>query len=780
MKKTFFLLLGLSLLSSAYAQKTSTNGIFFEISGKGLKSPSYILGSNHEVTGSFVHQIPQFDIIYNKVKQTCFETELNDDVETSDTANKKAVASVQQQQQMDANMLLLPADSTYAKIIGEKRAAEIDSIMTSHFPSFVSNMRPFYASAILKYVLQARQLGLTGLEQTPFQSIDYYVHSLSKRDNKSIQWLEPRAYQDSLVARMNRASLSDNPSLYDQMMVFYQMCKTLNMRIDASGKAKALYMRGLGMSSIEQMLKSSEEVSAVNNAIMPGKKTVSSDELMAVKERNTLWMKKIPELMKQEPTLFVVGVAHLLPYRGSKGLIADLKKKGYKVRQLDGPEVQLAIKACNKEMTKQMFVFKFANGDGDRQQLTMLNFDDDLLSTYSGVTSDNYNLARIFVGNEEFSCFLKKNRRLNATFTKNGDKYTVDYSGDSDLVQASKTMNKHRSSFSLTNYFARTDTDPAAKTTYEEKLALLDRNIVELNHEAEKVQDADIRNMLLMDNRCEFLRFRLNVMRSEMKKKNVDIATDPEYQKYLNMIDVDNPYYERFNLITDYVNGKIPQSVRDAGLSSYGVAAMRAIQDNVKDRATRLQLMGNIAQQVLTEENKDIDTFWDAFKEFGDKDVVNALQQKVLALKNTKSGMDAPICEFNDAEGNTHSSSDYKGKVLYIDFWATWCGPCKQEIPHMAKLYEHFKDNDKIAIISISIDTNVAAWKKMIANDKPAWPQFVAEGAQNVKLSSDWGITAIPRFIVLDANGKIRSANAMRPSQEGIIDYLDSIIAEQQ
>ena len=98
----------------------------------------------------------------------------------------------------------------------------------------------------------------------------------------------------------------------------------------------------------------------------------------------------------------------------------------------------------------------------------------------------------------------------------------------------------------------------------------------------------------------------------------------------------------------------------------------------------------------------------------------------------------------------------------------------------MAKLYEHYKDNPDIAIISISIDNDVNAWRKMITKDKPAWPQFIAEGAQNMKMSNDWGITAIPRFIILNADGTINSANAVRPSAEDIIQQLDAVIAGQK
>ena len=779
MKKTLFLLLGIALACSASAQKKQPNGIFFEISGNGLKQPSYILGSNHEVNGSFVHQIPQFDEIYNKVGQTCFETEMGEDADNTTATANQAVANLQQQQQQQdmAKMLILPEDSTYAKLIGADKAAEIDRIMSDLFPNYVSNMRPNYAATILQAVMQARQLSLTGVG-SPFVSIDYFLHALSVRDGKRVESLEPRSLQDSIIARMHGVGSGKSQTMRDQMMQFYLMCKTANPRIESSLYNKVLYMRGEGLHSVNNLVQSSDELREMTKTIMPDYDADAANNLMAVKERNALWMKKMPQLMKSEPTLFVVGIAHLYPYRGSKGLLADLRKMGYKIRQLEAPKAQLTVNGSDENMRKSMFVFKLTNGDGDQGNLTQLLFDHNGVATYSGVTNGSFNPAYIFIGNQEFSCFVKQDAQLVAQFAKEGDHYKVTYSGDPDIVQASNTMYQYRNSYSYPQYFARTDSDPAAKTTYAEKLAALDKAYADVNAQAAKIQDEGMRNLLQLDNRCEYLRFRLGVMRMEMKKQNIDISKDAEYQKYLDMIDVNNPYYERYNLVSNYVTGKIPQDSREKGLSYYGIEAMRAIQTYVTDRQTRLQLQSNIAQEVLTEENKDIDTFWNAFKEFGDADVVKALETKVNALKNTESGMKAPVCEFNDIDGNTHRSSDFEGKVLYIDFWATWCGPCKQEIPHMAKLYEHYKDNPKIAIISISIDTNVEAWKKMVTKDKPAWPQFIAEGAQNMKMSNDWGITAIPRFIILNADGTIRSANAVRPSASDIIQQLDEIIKE--
>ena len=779
MRKILYLLAGMLLATQVSAQKSNLNGIFFEISGNGLKSPSYILGSNHEVNGTFVHQIPQFNTIFDKVKQTCFETDLDDGTDSATAAAGDAVVSLQQQQQSDiAKHLLLPADSTYAALLGSEKAAEIDKIMSDLFPSYVPNMRPVYASSILRTVTQVHQMSLTGIG-SPFVSIDYYVHAKSQQAGKTIHSLEPRSLQDSIIARMRAANASKSATLRDQMMSFYVLCKTAALRIDNSLRNRMLYSRGQGLQIVQNTVSNSDYLRNVTKTIMNGFSNDESVNLMAVKERNALWMKKIPTLMKAEPTLFVVGIAHLYPYRDSKGLLADLRKKGYKIRQLDAPQVQLKVMACDNSMKKSTYIYKFGNNDGEKGSLSQLLYDDNDLGTYSGVTNKNFNVVYIYVDDEEFSCFLSHDKTLIARFSKDGDKYKIDFEGDADIVNASKTMYKYRKKYSYPNYFARTDEDPAAKTTYEQKLSSLDAAFAEINADAEMIKDEAIRNQMLLDNRCEYLRFRLGVMRVEMKQKGIDYSKNAEYQKYLDMIDISNPYYEqRYGLINIYVMGKIPVDAREKGLSNYGIEAMRAIQTYVKDRNIRLRLQSVVAQEVLTEENKDIDTFWNAFKEFGDADVVKALETKVNALKATEKDMKAPVGEFNDIDGNTHKSSDFEGKVLYVDFWATWCGPCKKEIPHMAKLYEHYKDNPKIAIISISIDTDVEAWKKMVTKDKPSWPQYIAEGPQHVKLSNDWGITAIPRFIILNADGTIRSANAVRPSASDIIQQLDEIIKE--
>ena len=108
--------------------------------------------------------------------------------------------------------------------------------------------------------------------------------------------------------------------------------------------------------------------------------------------------------------------------------------------------------------------------------------------------------------------------------------------------------------------------------------------------------------------------------------------------------------------------------------------------------------------------------------------------------------------------------------------WATWCGPCCAEIPYLEKLVAHFKGNDRVQFISISVDANKKAWQAKLEKDKPEWSQFILSSKDAKAFQEAWGISGIPRFIMIDKNGKIFEADAMRPSDEGIIEFIEEQI----
>lgn len=138
----------------------------------------------------------------------------------------------------------------------------------------------------------------------------------------------------------------------------------------------------------------------------------------------------------------------------------------------------------------------------------------------------------------------------------------------------------------------------------------------------------------------------------------------------------------------------------------------------------------------------------------------------------------------NNAGGNT-SLSDFKGKYVYIDIWATWCGPCIKEVPSLKKVEEQFHDKN-IEFVSISVDNgrgykNDAAaayqgWKKMIVDKKLGGVQLLADKAFSSEFITSYKVNSIPRFILIDPNGNIVSADAPRPSNPALTKLLNELL----
>ena len=146
--------------------------------------------------------------------------------------------------------------------------------------------------------------------------------------------------------------------------------------------------------------------------------------------------------------------------------------------------------------------------------------------------------------------------------------------------------------------------------------------------------------------------------------------------------------------------------------------------------------------------------------------------------KGLVPGAQALDFTMTDAKGKEFRLSDFRGKAVYIDVWATWCGPCCAEIPYMEKLAAHYAKNKKIELISISLDEDHAKWEKKLAEDKPEWKQFICPEAFESGLCKNYDIYGIPRVLFFDKNGKVISLNAPRPSSEDIIEYIDKHLAK--
>jgi len=145
---------------------------------------------------------------------------------------------------------------------------------------------------------------------------------------------------------------------------------------------------------------------------------------------------------------------------------------------------------------------------------------------------------------------------------------------------------------------------------------------------------------------------------------------------------------------------------------------------------------------------------------------------KMAKLKGTPS---PKFIDYENFEGGTTSLDDLKGKFVYIDVWATWCGPCKVEIPYLKEVEKEFHDKN-IAFVSISVDKIGAyeAWKKMIAEKEMGGIQLFA--GTDSKFAEDFQIDGIPRFILIDDKGNIVNPDAPRPSNPKLKEVLNGLL----
>lgn len=163
-------------------------------------------------------------------------------------------------------------------------------------------------------------------------------------------------------------------------------------------------------------------------------------------------------------------------------------------------------------------------------------------------------------------------------------------------------------------------------------------------------------------------------------------------------------------------------------------------------------------------------------------DEVNAglLQQFADEQRNTSElGAGMPSPEFNNYinyNGGTTSLKDLRGSYVFIDVWATWCGPCKYEFPYIAKVEKEFHGKN-IKFVSISIDRlkDEQKWRDMIKAQNLSGVQLLADNEIDSKFVASYYIQGIPRFIVLDKEGKIISHDAPRPSEPALTELLNTL-----
>jgi thiol-disulfide isomerase/thioredoxin len=151
-------------------------------------------------------------------------------------------------------------------------------------------------------------------------------------------------------------------------------------------------------------------------------------------------------------------------------------------------------------------------------------------------------------------------------------------------------------------------------------------------------------------------------------------------------------------------------------------------------------------------------------------------QKKIT--EGTNIGNKAPDLVFNDPNGKQISLSSLKGKIVLIDFWASWCIPCRRENPFVVNAYNKYKDDkfdkaDGFTIFSVSLDENADAWKKAIQADNLLWPYHVSDfGKWNSAAARKYYISSIPNNFLINGDGIIVAKYLRGAQLEAALDRL--------
>lgn len=130
------------------------------------------------------------------------------------------------------------------------------------------------------------------------------------------------------------------------------------------------------------------------------------------------------------------------------------------------------------------------------------------------------------------------------------------------------------------------------------------------------------------------------------------------------------------------------------------------------------------------------------------------IKERIKRLEKTEGGAQAPDFTLTDPQGNAVTMSSVKGKIKIIDFWASWCGPCRLNNPALRKLYDELHPLG-LEIIGVSLDTNKAAWEKAIEKDGLTWINVSSLKGWKCDLISLYNITGVPALFVLNENNQI-------------------------
>jgi thiol-disulfide isomerase/thioredoxin len=257
---------------------------------------------------------------------------------------------------------------------------------------------------------------------------------------------------------------------------------------------------------------------------------------------------------------------------------------------------------------------------------------------------------------------------------------------------------------------------------------------------------------------------------------------DPEYYSFVRNLDLNNEKYwqipEYRGFFDSYLNAQTQMRVPEEASDEEFLDTLLVCIQKLENKKIREYFMQNKIHMFLASDLvSDPEKYHQYFQKYNtnpayEREMNSLLKQKLLLAH----GKPAPFFSLPDSENKMVSLSDFRGKYVYLDFWATWCGPCMEEMPDYFKLQSDYKKKD-VVFLSVSFDTDKNKWLAFLKDNSSSQNNLFEEREFHSAIAKSYGLEAIPVFMLIDKDGNMIQKNAPRPSSKEIRPLLDSLLS---
>ena len=390
----------------------------------------------------------------------------------------------------------------------------------------------------------------------------------------------------------------------------------------------------------------------------------------------------------------------------------------------------------------------------------------------------NDGFYEMYVGRERTGIYLEKGKNLSVTLNADEFDETLKYSGDLANIN---------------NFLAEKYLWNEKHLNFKELFSMDEKGFVnQLNqnkksidclYAANKIDDENFKKQLAQEDLYARAVLFENYRESHkyyLQEENFKVS--PNFYDELKNLKFDDTLAYRNsiayqNLLDAHFNRLANEEVSESGNNQQTILYLKKVDAALPNGYAKDKMMSSYLQFGL-KPDATLDEAYSIYKN-SDPNPENLakLTEHYNKLKTITAGNPSPAFNYENHNDSRTALEDLKGKYVYIDVWATWCGPCLREIPSLLQIEKDYHGKN-IQFVSISIDEpkDYEKWKAMVTEKELGGVQLIADNNWNSQFVKDYAIMGIPRFILIDPQGNIVSADAPRPSDPKLRALFDGLM----